>query len=56
MGGKGRRMWGSTLKEGHGASVPNKILGGEVRDKKEVQGIEGSTGMWNEIKLDHRRP
>ena len=33
MGGKGRGMRGSTLEEGFGAGMLNRILGGEVRDK-----------------------
>ena len=38
---------GSMLEEGPGASMLNRILGGEVRDKTEVRGIEekGRTGM-----------
>ena len=38
MGGKGRGMWRTMLKEGPEAGMLNRILGGEVRDKT------GSTG------------
>ena len=33
MGGKGRGMWGSMLKEGLRAGMLKRILGGKVGDK-----------------------
>ena len=54
MGKKGRGMWESMLEGGPRAGILKRILGGEMRTKWEVRGIEGNAGgkgskeMWSE--------
>ena len=48
MGLKGRWMWESTLDEEPGAACATGFWEEKRGTKREVRGIQGSAGIWNE--------